>query len=142
MSRDHTESMNRFQFAFLASFVLVFSSLYLISQFVGGWLRASGYDISELILIGLPKDGKGNTWMSHATGQVGLAAEFMNNFHENGYTHVLALVFAVVSSVFIFVKFAYGSEFVHSGWSYLPLLTTCRTKTCVGSYQMARISAD
>jgi hypothetical protein len=45
----------------------------------------------------------------------GLAAEFMNNFQENGYTHVLALVFAVVSSVSIFVKFAYGSEeLIHS----------------------------
>jgi cytochrome-b5 reductase len=99
--------INRFQFAFLASFVLVFSSLYLTSLFVGGWLRSSGYDISELILIGLPKDGNRGSTMGHVDG---LAAEFMNNFQENGYTHVLALVFAVVSSVFIFVKFAYGSE--------------------------------
>lgn len=47
---------NRYQLAFLATFVGVFSSLSFIAYVVKSKLKEAGYDISELILIGLPKD--------------------------------------------------------------------------------------
>jgi cytochrome-b5 reductase len=47
---------NRFQLAFLGSFFGVFATLVLVSNFVRAKLKAAGYDVSRLILIGLPKD--------------------------------------------------------------------------------------
>ncbi|KAF9455708.1 NADH-cytochrome b5 reductase [Collybia nuda] len=49
---------NRFQLAFLASLLLTFFSLVLLSRFVNSKLIAAGYDISHIILIGLPKEGR------------------------------------------------------------------------------------
>jgi len=46
---------NKFQFAFLTSFTVVLFSLVGLSHFVRSKLRDAGYDISNLILIGLPK---------------------------------------------------------------------------------------
>lgn len=44
---------NRYQFAFLASLFLTFTSLVLVSRFINKKLVEAGYDISRLILIGL-----------------------------------------------------------------------------------------
>jgi cytochrome-b5 reductase len=100
------------QFAFLTSFVLTFSGLYFISQYVNSRLLDAGYDISELILIGLPKS---NTTVSNRNSTMGefdgTSMDLLNSFHEKGYTQVLALVIAAVSSVFIFAKFGYGSKY-------------------------------
>ncbi|KAF5377526.1 hypothetical protein D9615_005244 [Tricholomella constricta] len=48
--------MNRYQAAFLASLFLTFSSLVLLSRYINSKLIAAGYDFSQLILIGLPKE--------------------------------------------------------------------------------------
>lgn len=47
---------NKHQLAFLASFLSVFFSLVFISRYLGARLREAGYDINNLILLGLPKD--------------------------------------------------------------------------------------
>ena len=49
-------TLNRYQLSFLATFLFTFSSLYLFSTYVGKILAEAGYDISQLILIGLPKN--------------------------------------------------------------------------------------
>ncbi|KAF9480064.1 ferredoxin reductase-like protein [Pholiota conissans] len=46
---------NEYQFVFLATFLSVFSALVLFSRFIDASLVAAGYDIRNLILIGLPK---------------------------------------------------------------------------------------
>lgn len=47
---------NLAQTAFLLSAVITFAVLWLVSSWLNGLLLARGYDIRELILIGLPKD--------------------------------------------------------------------------------------
>jgi len=47
---------NKYQFAFLTTFFLSFLSLVALSRFLNAKLRDAGYDISNLILIGLPKN--------------------------------------------------------------------------------------
>lgn len=104
--------VNWYQITFLSSFLLTFCGLYFISQHINGRLLEAGYDISELILIGLPKSNISVPNRQNTMGQFdGTAAGFLNSLHEKGYTQVLALVFAAVSSVIIFAKFAYGSEY-------------------------------
>jgi cytochrome-b5 reductase len=46
---------NKYQLAFLATFLSVFTALILLSRFLDAQLIAAGYDIRNLILIGLPK---------------------------------------------------------------------------------------
>lgn len=46
---------NKYQAAFLASLLLTFSALVLLSHFINSKLIAAGYDFSKLILIGLPE---------------------------------------------------------------------------------------
>jgi cytochrome-b5 reductase len=46
--------MNRYQAAFIASLILPFAFLYLLSSFLNNLLLAAGYDFSRLILLGLP----------------------------------------------------------------------------------------
>jgi cytochrome-b5 reductase len=47
---------NKYQFAFLTTFVSVFSALILLSRFLNSKLKEAGYDINNLILLGLPKE--------------------------------------------------------------------------------------
>ena len=46
----------RFQVVYLLSFASVFTSLVFLSRYIDTKLRDAGYNISELILIGLPED--------------------------------------------------------------------------------------
>ncbi|KAH9486755.1 NADH-cytochrome b5 reductase 1 [Psilocybe cubensis] len=47
---------NKYQLAFLVSFFSVFFSLLFLSNYLGARLRDAGYDVRNLILIGLPTD--------------------------------------------------------------------------------------
>jgi len=48
--------MNRYQATFLATLLSTFFSLVLLSWYINSKLVAAGYDISQLILLGLPKN--------------------------------------------------------------------------------------
>ncbi|KAG5644722.1 hypothetical protein DXG03_007851 [Asterophora parasitica] len=48
--------MNRYQAAFVASLFCTFTSLVLLVRFINAKLVAAGYDISQLILYGLPEN--------------------------------------------------------------------------------------
>ncbi|THH21483.1 hypothetical protein EW146_g92 [Bondarzewia mesenterica] len=91
---------NRLQFLFLLSFFTVLISLFTLSHFLQSKLRAAGYDISDLILIGLPKthtDDRDNLDMA--------SAQDLLNLQDNKVAQVLALALAVASSAFIYLKF-------------------------------------
>lgn len=88
---------NRYQLAFLASFVGVFSVLILVSNFVKAKLRAAGYDISEIILIGLPKD---------ETRTPPPLPAWLSSKNTDMYAQLLAVVLAAITSVAIYYKFA------------------------------------
>jgi hypothetical protein len=84
---------NHLQFLFLASFFTTFAVLIALSSYLTSKLRQAGYDISRLILIGLPQSE--NTYpipneMSASTPS---------------FLQLVALLVAAVSSAFIFLKF-------------------------------------
>jgi cytochrome-b5 reductase len=99
--------MNRLQFTYLTSFVGTFSTLFFASRFIDGKLKAAGYDISELILIGLPKN---RTLTSTSINTMEQVPSMLADF-QNGYAQLLALALAVVSSIFIYFRFASTSKF-------------------------------
>lgn len=87
---------NRYQLAFLASFVGIFGGLVLLSSFIKARLRAAGYDISQLILIGLPKDD------IHPPPQ---QPAWLSSPRTNMFAQLLALILAVVTSAAMYYKF-------------------------------------
>jgi cytochrome-b5 reductase len=97
---------NASQTVYLASFFFTFSTLFLVSQFINSRLKAAGYDISELILIGIPKESLTPTETNHAVDMEKTSASLL----DSGYTQWLALAVALASSVFIYVKFASSKQ--------------------------------
>ncbi|KAJ7357077.1 ferredoxin reductase-like C-terminal NADP-linked domain-containing protein [Mycena albidolilacea] len=53
---------NRYQFAFLFSLFGTFGALVTLSTYIKGKLAAAGYDVSNLILLGLPKKDSANEY--------------------------------------------------------------------------------
>lgn len=111
---------NRFQVIYLVSFVGVFASLFLLSEYLSAKLKAAGYDISRLILIGLPTNGSSEStapavkfalpWGS-ASNMTTQPTFDLKDFQEKGYAQVAALVLALLSSVFIYLRFSTSSEY-------------------------------
>jgi len=99
---------NHLQFLFLASFFTTFALLLALSFYISSKLREAGYDISRLILIGLPSDNTHPNQMSVSVS----ASPFLQ---------LVALLVAAVSSAFIYLKFG------RSGTS--SLLTLCLPST-------------
>lgn len=101
--------LNRFQAIFLLSFATVFTTLVFLSRTIDAKLRAAGYDISELVLIGLPKENASvETPPSDDVASSSIVSK-MADFQQ-----LLALVLAVVTSAFIYFKFANSSTHVLS----------------------------
>ncbi|CAL1695982.1 unnamed protein product [Somion occarium] len=93
---------NRYQVIFLVSFFSVFATLFFTSRFIGEKLRAAGYDVSEIILIGLPR----NRTLDRDVSQRQLGSGAMPDFNSSTFQQLLALVLAVITSAFIYYKFA------------------------------------
>lgn len=108
--------MNSLQFSFIASFLTVLFSLFFISDFIGKKLKDAGYDISRLILIGLPDNrpeqiSRSNKitipWGFNTT----MTSQFdLKNFQEQGYAQGLAALLALVSVAFLYLKLGSTSE--------------------------------
>ena len=96
---------NHLQFLFLASFLTVLVTLVALSHLLQSKLRAAGYDISEIILLGLPK-----TPTPDAQGLDMASAQDLLNLQDNKVAQVVALALAVASSAFIYLKFGRSRE--------------------------------
>ncbi|GBE78262.1 NADH-cytochrome b5 reductase 1 [Sparassis crispa] len=96
---------NRLQVAFIASFLITFFSLVAVSRFINSKLKAAGYNISDLILIGLPKNrteqGANDGYIPPHTTPGMSAPDFANS----SYVQLLALALTVFTSIFVFLKF-------------------------------------
>ena len=92
--------MNRYQFVYLVTIVGVLSTLIVISNVLKAKLREAGYDISELILIGLPKEN-----VAQKVENKSPLAAFMSSELAKNVPQVLALVLAVVTSALVYWKF-------------------------------------
>jgi|SRR6266404_1744774 len=88
---------NHFQFLFLASFLTTSLVLLALSTHLSSKLRQAGYDISRLILVGLPPSD--NTHPDQMTAS------------SPSFLQLVALLIAAGSSVFIYLKFSGTSSF-------------------------------
>jgi hypothetical protein len=120
LARTFTEANimpNHQQLLFLASFVGVLSSLILISNYLGAKLRAAGYDVSRIILIGLdtnssaaPASKFALPWGSNSNMTTQSTYD-LKDIQERGYIQAAALLLALLSSIFIYLKFDSTSEY-------------------------------
>ena len=107
---------NHLQLLFLASFFLTFILLLTLSNFLSSKLREAGYDISNLILIGLPKSEDSHP---HSPNQKATSEPSFLDVRQSVIAQLLALLLAAASSAFIYFKFG------RSGTSsFLTWLTT------------------
>jgi cytochrome-b5 reductase len=97
---------NRYQLTFLASFVLTFACLYIVSEYISAALKSAGYDISQLILIGLPKTNMTSGEPLAVHGQNFATSDFLSRMQQSGYMQIAALLLAALSSLIMYVKFA------------------------------------
>ncbi|OBZ79904.1 NADH-cytochrome b5 reductase 1 [Grifola frondosa] len=114
---------NRYQLAFLASFVGTFFLLVAIARYINSKLKAAGYYVSDLILIGLPKNHTQST-DSNTTTSTGMV-----DFTSGVYTQLPALLLAVATCVFVYVKFGKNTAV----W---------QKKACARSFGLERIPID
>ena len=90
-----------FQHALFAlSFLSVFASLVAISRFLGKTLREHGYDISKLILIGLPDQQRDSSTNTAKTLRMS----------QSDLTKPLAIAFAGLTTVFLYYRFSNSSS--------------------------------
>jgi hypothetical protein len=129
---------NHLQLLFLLSFFSTFVLLFILSNHLSSKLREAGYDISKLILIGLPQsDLSGH----HIPNQLSTSASFLG-MPQSVIPQLLALVLAVATSAFVYLKF------VRSGMSSFPTQVTTsshtlfREETCSGSKRMEAVSSQ
>jgi cytochrome-b5 reductase len=93
---------NHLQLLFIASFLASFLLLLTLSNFLSSKLREAGYDISRLILIGLPHSELSD---HHIPNQMSAAPSSLLDVRQGLVTQLLALLLAVATSAFIYLKF-------------------------------------
>ncbi|EMD41808.1 hypothetical protein CERSUDRAFT_120744 [Gelatoporia subvermispora B] len=93
----------RHHVVFFASFLLTFGSLVAISKYIGARLRAAGYAVSDLILIGLPRNTSTHSTDARPPSP---ASPSTTTFTAVMSSQLVALVFALVTSAVIYYKFA------------------------------------
>ena len=92
---------NHLQLLFLASFLLTFILLLTLSNFLSSKLREAGYDISNLILIGLPKS---DVSQPHSPNHMATSEPSFLDVRQS-IVQLIALLLAAASSAFIYFRF-------------------------------------
>jgi hypothetical protein len=108
---------NHLQLLFIASFSASFLLLLALSNFLSSKLRDAGYDISRLILVGLPHDDH------HIPNQMSTSPPSLLDVRQSVVPQLLALLLAVATSAFIYLKFG------RSGTSSFPTQVTVSSPT-------------
>ncbi|KZT06898.1 NADH-cytochrome b5 reductase [Laetiporus sulphureus 93-53] len=97
---------NRYQVAYIGSFIITFSSLLALSRFINSKLKAAGYHVSDLILIGLPRKKRDMDSMANSTGWPEFGTPFsMAGLLNTSYGQLLAFALAVATTAFVYGKF-------------------------------------
>ncbi len=99
----------RYHSIFFFSFCITFTVLFFGSRFLGAQLRAHGYNISDLILLGLPKENTTSLPVSQPTEMSTKGFSF-DALRESQTTQVVSLVLAVLSTVYLVWKATAQSE--------------------------------
>lgn len=90
---------NQYQVSFLAAFFTSLALLVSLSHYIQSQLKAAGYDVSRLILIGLPTN---HTNMDSASAS---SSAFP-------LTQIGALLLAAATSALLYAKFGVKSRFI------------------------------
>jgi len=97
---------NHLQLLFLLSFFSTFILLFILSNHLSSKLREAGYDISKLILIGLPQSDISH---HHIPNQLSTSAYFLG-MPQSVIPQLLALLLAVATSAFVYLKFVHSEK--------------------------------
>ncbi|OSD03504.1 NADH-cytochrome b5 reductase [Trametes coccinea BRFM310] len=122
---------NRFQVAFVASFVGSLVLLVLLTEFVKQQLHARGIYVSDLILIGLDKKP------DHPVHPEG---EGMVDFMTGAYSQLVALALALATSALIYLKFGRGKRkpvLDPQTWKEFPLVEKIPVSPNTAIYRFA-----
>ena len=106
---------NHLQLLFLASFFLTFIILLTLSNLLSSKLREAGYDISNLVLIGLPKSEHSHP---HSPNQMATSTPPFLDVRQSVVAQLIALLLAAASSAFMYLKF--GRTGTSSFLTWLP----------------------
>ncbi|TFK57369.1 NADH-cytochrome b5 reductase [Heliocybe sulcata] len=88
---------NRYQFVFLGSFFGVLGALVTVSEYLKTKLRAAGYDVSKLILIGLPSDNSTDPDSADMSGELSL-----QTIRDSPYAQLVILVLTALTAAVIY----------------------------------------
>ena len=88
---------NHLQLLFLGSFILTFLFLLTLFNYLLSKLSQEGYNISDLILLGLPR--------SHEQLPMSVAATSFLDVRQNVVAQFVAILLTLGSSAFIYFKF-------------------------------------
>lgn len=113
---------NKFQAGFLLSFFLTLFTLIFLARWAKLRLKAAGYDISDLILIGLPRDPVIPDTKTD-TASTETLSNIFPTMSDWALPELLALLLAFGTAVFIYVKFTI-SEISESPLQHIYRLTT------------------
>lgn len=111
---------NHLQLLFLASFLLTFIILLTLSNLLSSKLRDAGYDISNLVLIGLPKSEHSHPH-SLSPNQMATSAPSFLDVRQSVVAQLIVLLLAAASSAFMYLKF--GRTGTSSFPTWLPTLS-------------------
>ena len=92
---------NHLQLLFLGSFFVTLFALFSLSTYLLSKLRQEGYDISNLILLGLPRENERTHHLPMTT-----VASSVLDVRQSVVAQIVAVFLAVASSAFIYFKFA------------------------------------
>ena len=102
------------QVLFLSSFAVTFALLYYLSTLAGAYLRAHGWDVNDIILIGLEKKDLGSEPPQKLPSMAALVEALSTD-----RTAQVALLAGVAGSIFVLTRFFAPSQF------YLSLSFEC-----------------
>jgi cytochrome-b5 reductase len=103
---------NHLQLLFLGCFFLALFGLITLSHYFISKLRHAGYDIADLILLGLPPSDEPTPHLPMTT----VASSFLD-VRQSVVTQIVAILLAVASGAFIYLKF--GRSGTSLGLTYL-----------------------
>ena len=111
---------NPLQLLFIASFLASFLLLLTLSNFLSSKLREAGYDISSLVLIGLPHSEVSDYDIPN---QMSTSASSLLDVRQSVVPQLLALLLALATCAFIYLNFG------RSGTSSFPTQVTASSRT-------------
>lgn len=113
--------------AAIASFVFVFGFLFTVTNLIDTKLKAAGYDLPKIILVGFPKDSSRPTYPP-------MDASFLDTLRDNQYAQLIVGALAAISTLVLYLRFASGESMHVCDVSNIKLRRSREAKnSCIGA---------